>query len=76
MGMFGAGCIIFVLALSFVGELFVPYGPLEISGGGLVPPNGRHLMGTDDLGRGLHRRYVAHAVDSPFHQGRTICTGH
>ncbi|GAC1317397.1 MAG: ABC transporter permease [Chloroflexota bacterium] len=51
MGVIGGGLVIAIGALALVGPLVLRGNPLAGAGAALQPPGGRHLFGTDDLGR-------------------------
>jgi peptide/nickel transport system permease protein len=53
LGIFGVACLTFVLLVSILGQLFIPYGPFDLVGTSFEPPSMDHIMGTDDLGRDI-----------------------
>lgn len=55
----GLGIVIVFLLAVFVGPFLSPYGEVEIVGGVWEPPNARHWLGTDNVGRDLMTRIFA-----------------
>lgn len=47
----GLAIVIVVVIAGLMAPLLAPFGPFELVGTRLVPPQGRHLFGTDHLGR-------------------------
>ncbi len=62
LGTFGAVIIIVLFAVAILGPLITPYPPNQNSTGKrLSAPSGRHLAGTDNLGRDVFSRAIAGA---------------
>ena len=60
----GAAIVLFWIVCAVFGQLFVPYDPLQddiISA--LLPPDGDHWFGTDQLGRDVFSRVIAGSRD-------------
>jgi len=70
MGLIGSVLVVFVLALAVFAPHLAPFDPLRQFSGGItaqgapVPPGGKFLLGTDDLGRDVLSRLLYGARDS------------
>src|SRR3712207_9201339 len=45
--------LVLMLVLAIAGGKIAPYDPFALSQEALSPPNGRHFMGTDNIGRDI-----------------------
>ncbi len=51
--------MIFFTLLALFGPLLAPFDPREPVGASLLPPSGKHLLGTDDVGRDILSQVIA-----------------
>jgi peptide/nickel transport system permease protein len=51
LSLLGLVIVTFVVAVGIAGPLVAPWGPFELVGARLLPPQSQHLFGTDHLGR-------------------------
>jgi peptide/nickel transport system permease protein len=51
LSLVGLAIVIVVLVCGLAAPLIAPFGPFELAGTRLAPPQARHLLGTDHLGR-------------------------
>ena len=51
LSLLGLAIVIVVVIAGLMAPLLAPFGPFELVGTRLVPPQARHLFGTDHLGR-------------------------
>ena len=52
----GAGVLFLFAAVGLLAPLLAPHDPRALSGDALEAPSGRHLLGTNDIGRTWPRR--------------------
>ena len=57
-GLVGSAIVLFVITLVALAPLIAPFDPMQSSVYFLSPPDGTHLMGTDDLGRDTFSRLL------------------
>lgn len=54
-----AGCLALIVLIAVLAPWIAPYGPLKTNMSALLePPNGKHLAGTDQLGRDVFSRIL------------------
>lgn len=64
LGRGGVMAFVLMVIIAVAGPLFFPFNSSAVtstSAGVLLPPSGRHWLGTDDLGRDLFREFLAAA---------------
>lgn len=58
-GRIATGILLFIVLLAVFGPLLAPQNPLHANSDTLAPISGRHLLGTDNLGRDTFSRLLA-----------------
>lgn len=58
MVIFGGLLDLLLISFVIIGPIIAPYDPLAMTWDTLLPPSGKYLMGTDNLGRDLFSRLI------------------
>ena len=66
LALIGAAIVAIVLVAGLLAPVIAPDDPIKITPHALAPPSGRHLFGTDDLGRDVFSRVLYGARISPL----------